>query len=59
MLTLIMFASLKPGDSPPIRSDSDTDFQKESAVMPTENFGSEYGDTGLTVCRYKKLLKGC
>jgi hypothetical protein len=59
MLALIVFASLKPGDTPPIRGDSDTDFQKEPAVMPTENFGSEYCDTGLTVCRYKELLKRC
>ena len=51
MLALIVFASFKPGDSPPVRGDSDTDFQKESAVMPTENFGSEYRDTGLAICR--------
>jgi hypothetical protein len=59
MLALIVFTALKPRNSPPVRGDSDADFQKEPTVMPTENFGAQYGDTGLTVCRNEKLLKRC
>jgi len=35
VLALIMFPSLKPGDPSSIRRDPYTDFEKESAVMPT------------------------